>query len=82
MYKVILTKRALKDLESLTEEIKMRIIGKLREYSHNPFNYCTKLSDPRIGTYRFRIGDFRIIFDIDDDKLVILRIGHRKEIYK
>ncbi|WP_456486560.1 type II toxin-antitoxin system RelE family toxin [Candidatus Alkanophaga liquidiphilum] len=37
---------------------------------------------PKIGTYRFRIGDYRIIFDIDDDNMVILRIGHRKSIYK
>jgi mRNA-degrading endonuclease RelE of RelBE toxin-antitoxin system len=48
MYKVILTKRALKDLESLTEEIKMRIIGKLREYSHNPFTIVQNFLTPEL----------------------------------
>jgi mRNA interferase RelE/StbE len=34
------------------------------------------------GTYRFRIGDYRVIFDIYDENIAILRIGHRKSIYK
>lgn len=38
--------------------------------------------DPRLGTYRFRIGDYRIIFDIEGEEIVILRIGHRREIYR
>jgi mRNA interferase RelE/StbE len=36
----------------------------------------------KIGAYRFRIGDYRVVFDIDDNNVVILRIGHRKSIYK
>jgi len=54
----------------------------LKEFRFDPFSYCTKLSDTKIGTYRFRIGDFRVIFDIDQENLVILRVGHRREIYK
>jgi len=38
--------------------------------------------DPRIGQYRFRIGDYRIIFDLADDTLCVLEVGHRKEIYR
>ncbi|OGU58935.1 MAG: hypothetical protein A2X64_02815 [Ignavibacteria bacterium GWF2_33_9] len=82
MYKVLLTKRSLKDIENLSNEIKSRIYRKLKEYSVNPFEHCTKLIEPKIGTFRFRIGDYRVIFDVDEDKIVILRIGHRKEIYK
>jgi mRNA interferase RelE/StbE len=41
-----------------------------------------KLISHRIGAYRFRIGDYRIIFDIDGENIVILRIGHRRDIYK
>ncbi len=37
---------------------------------------------PKIGTYRFRIGDYRVIFDIYGEDIVILRIGHRRSIYK
>ncbi len=41
-----------------------------------------KLTDFAFGTYKFRIGDYRIIFDIEDKDIVILRVGHRREIYK
>ncbi len=35
-----------------------------------------------LGSYRFRIGDFRVIFDIEKDEIVVLRVGHRREIYR
>ncbi|HJH28326.1 MAG TPA: hypothetical protein C5S51_01315 [Methanosarcinaceae archaeon] len=35
-----------------------------------------------MGTYIFRIGEYRAIFDIDGGNIVILRLGHRKNIYK
>jgi len=38
--------------------------------------------DPALGSYRLRIGDYRVIFDIIGNDIVVLRIGHRKEIYK
>ena len=44
--------------------------------------HATKLTDPALETYRFRIGDYRVIFDIEDKEIVILRVGHRKNIYK
>lgn len=82
MYKFLLTKRALKDLDNLDSNTKIRIVAKLKEYSVDPFANCSKFSDSKIGTYRFRIGDYRVIFDIDDVNIVVLRIGHRREIYK
>jgi mRNA interferase RelE/StbE len=44
--------------------------------------FAEKLSDPILGEYRFRIGDYRVIFDIQEDEIIILRVGHRREIYK
>jgi mRNA interferase RelE/StbE len=38
--------------------------------------YAEKLTDPKLGTFRFRIGDYRIIFDIEDNEIVVVRIGH------
>jgi mRNA interferase RelE/StbE len=82
MYKFLIAKRALKDLDNLDSNTKIRIVSKLKEYSVDPFANCSKLSDSKIGTYRFRIGDYRVIFDIDDVNIVVLRIAHRREIYK
>lgn len=82
MYKVIFTERALKDWQNLNKVTRNRIAVKLKEYAKEPFRYARKLIHPKIGTYRFRIGDYRAIFDIDNENIVILRIGHRKSIYK
>lgn len=82
MYSILLTKRALKDLDKIDANSRIRIAERLKELTADPFINSKKLTSSIIGTYRFRIGDFRVIFDIDDDKIVILRIGHRKDIYK
>lgn len=82
MYKTILTKSALKDFKKIEEDIQKTIKNKLTLYQSDPFAYATKLTNSEIGNYRFRIGKYRVIFDIDDDRIIILKIGHRKEIYK
>ena len=51
-------------------------------YKDDPLKYARKLIDPKLGGYRFRIGDYRVVFDIENDEIVVLRIGHRKEIYR
>jgi len=86
-YKLQLTKKAKDDLLVLEKNIQKRIVNKLRFYiaSGHPIGYARKLTNSRLGSYRFRIGDYRVIFDVDKDGniviLIILRIKHRKEAY-
>jgi len=82
MYRIVFTQRAIKDLEKIDKQFQINIAQKLKEYAKNPFKYARKLITPKIGTYRFRIGEFRVIFDIKEENIVVLRIGHRREIYK
>ena len=82
MYEIVFTKQSIVDLEMLDDPTRRRILKKLKEYSAAPFHFAHKLSDPKIGTYRFRIGDFGVIFDLSGEKIVILRIGNRREIYR
>ena len=84
MYKIVFTNRALKDLKKIDQDAQRKIAIKLKGYSKGPLKYARKLIHPIIGTYRFRIGDYRIIFDIDEKNrvIVILRIGHRRSIYR
>jgi mRNA interferase RelE/StbE len=82
MSEIILTQRALKDLEAIDRETQRRIATKLKEYADDPVKHARKLSNPRIGTYRFRIGEYRVVFDVDGENMVVLRIGHRKNIYR
>jgi len=81
-YHLLYTARAEKDILNLEPFIQKRIGAKLLQMCSNPFYYAEHLTDHRIGTYRFRIGDYRVIFDIKGDELIILRVGHRREIYR
>lgn len=82
LYEIIYTRRAVKDLSKLDSETTERIREALERYVKTPLDYAKKMVDPALGTYRFRIGEYRVIFDFEGDKLVILRIGHRREIYR
>lgn len=75
---------ALRDLQRLSRPVQKRIIGKLDFYTRtdNPLVFSEPLKDKSLGDYRFRIGDYRIIFDVAGDALIILAIGHRRGIYK
>jgi mRNA interferase RelE/StbE len=79
-YKLVYTQRAVKDLSRLEPRVKQRIGRTLLRYEKNPLKFAEKLSDSQLGTYRFRIGHFRVVFDMDGDIIVILRVGHRKDI--
>lgn len=76
--------QAVKDLKKLSYDIQKRIIKKLEYFvsSQTPLSFADHLIDYEIGSYRFRIGDYRVIFDLEGEKIIILTLGHRKDIYK
>jgi mRNA interferase RelE/StbE len=86
-YRTYYTPNAKSHLDKLEYGLRKRIVAKIRFFrkSTNPLNYAKKLKNSS-DLYRFRIGDYRVIFDIDNKGniviLVILSIKHRKEIYK
>ena len=82
MFKLTYTRRAGRDIEKLNPVTQKRIKKKLELYQSNPLKFAEKLTSSELGTYRFRIGDYRVIFDIDGGNIVILRVGHRREIYR
>jgi len=81
-YHIVYTTKAMKDLSKLAPETKERIREALEKYVKTPLDYARKMVDPALGSYKFRIGDYRVIFDLEGDELVVLRIGHRREIYR
>jgi len=79
------TKRAIKDLGSLPKSKQRLIIEKLEYFlsTGKPLSFAKTLTDFNLGQYRFRVGDYRITFDLDSDGTIfILHIGHRREIYR
>lgn len=81
-YKLVYTRRAERDIKKLDPKTKDRIGKILLRYREEPLRFADKLSDPVLGEYRFRIGDYRVIFDIEGDEIIVLRVGHRREIYR
>ncbi len=81
MYEIIFSEKALKQLKKLEKDMQRRIISVLERIRIRPEAYITKLvADP---SYKLRVGDYRVILDIDRNKLVIFVVlmGHRREIY-
>jgi len=88
-YKAYYTKQAEQDLDKIEKLQAKKIIKKIDFYieSKTPLKFSKKLTGFETDTYRFRVGDFRIIFRIDSQTknlviLVILKIAQRKNIYK
>jgi len=81
-YRLIYTERAIKDIRKLEPKFKKRIGKTLLRYVGDPLKHAEKLTESRIGEYRFRIGDYRVIFDLEGDEIVVLRADHRKDIYR
>jgi mRNA interferase RelE/StbE len=84
-YKIIIHRQAAKSLEKIPSKTRKVIYEKIKILSENPFDNdldICKLKD-RSG-YRFRVGDWRVIYNIEKDKVMIwiLNIDHRREVYR
>lgn len=87
-YRVIYTESAIRDLSCLQKKIAERIAHKITFFREqaDPLRFAKKLVGSPIGSYRFRVGDYRVLFDMDRKGeisiLMILRIAHRKDVYE
>lgn len=86
-YSVEYTPQALKELKKFDKQTRALIIGWIEKNlvgCENPRQHGKGLTANRSGQWRYRIGDYRVIADIQDNKVVImvLSVGHRSDIYK
>jgi len=76
---------AVKDLRKLPINIQKRIGKKLEHYlnQNEPLDYAVPLvGNGKVGDYRFRVGDYRVIFDLNNNRIIILMIEHRRDVYR
>ena len=82
MYNLIYSESASKQIKKLDKGVRLRIISSLERIRIRPYPYVKKL----VGNsyFSFRVGNYRIILDIKEDKLIILvvEVGHRRNIYQ
>jgi mRNA interferase RelE/StbE len=83
-YKIEWKRSAAKELKLLPKETITKILKKIEELSSNPFSPGTKKLIGSEHTFRIRVGDYRIIYDIYSNLLIIeiIRVGHRRDIYE
>ena len=86
-YKVQFTKSAMKDLKKLDRSTSALILGWVRknlENCENPRLHGKGLTANRSGQWRYHVGDYRLLAEIEDNiiTILILNIGHRSDIYK
>jgi len=81
MYEIELSAKAKKQLSKLDSKVKDKIGAHIERIKVRPHSFVKKL----IGTpyFRLRVGDYRVILDIKNEKLVIMiiEVGHRRNIY-
>jgi mRNA interferase RelE/StbE len=81
-FQIIWSNSAAKELKKLDRTVSKRIFKKVSQLSENPYNFdvIKMVGDP---FFRLRVGDYRVIFDIQNDllRILVIKVGHRKNIY-
>lgn len=85
-FAIVFKKSALKELENLPAKVQQKILDALQLLALNPYTELLQIKKLKgaEGLYRFRIQDYRVIYLIEDKtvKVTVIKIGHRKEVYK
>lgn len=79
-YAATLKPRAVKDLEKLPSNVQARILEKI-EFMQDDLQGDVKRLTNFTPEYRLRVGDYRILFEIEAEDIVIYRIKHRSKSY-
>jgi mRNA interferase RelE/StbE len=82
VYNIIFKKSVERDLKNLAKAEAARILRRIeRELSRKPES-CPVLKGQFAGLRKYRIGEYRVIYAVTGKDVLILRIGHRREVYK
>jgi len=83
-YEVQFSARALQELEKLPRQEQQRIVIRAERLAIDPHSSCSQKAHGSRELFRIRVGDYRVIYDIQDDVLSVLvfRVGHRRDVYR
>ena len=87
VWRVEFDRTAARELRKLGAEAERAVLRYLRERiagSSDPRRFGHALTGDRKGLWRYRVGDYRIVASIEDDRFFVLvvRVGHRREVYR
>lgn len=82
-YRLFIKPSAVKDIEALPKKDRSRVVAKIQSLATNPRPPgCEKLSGHEL--FRLRQGNYRILYTVHDADLivVVIKVGHRREVYR
>lgn len=84
MYQILVSRTAEKAIKALPKKDRSKVVSAIGSLALHPFPPGSKKLRGEEGTFRIRVGDYRIIYEIEGRRLtiLILKIGHRKDIYR
>lgn len=85
IYKIHFTKRSEKELKKLDPQLKKKLLTKIKHLSKERTSYNLKpLKGKNVAQFRLRVGDYRVLYDVYDSEktVLILAVGHRRDIYR
>jgi mRNA interferase RelE/StbE len=81
-YNIVYKKSVQRDLKKLSKAVAERILDDIEDELARNADAYPSLKGQFAGLRRYRSGDYRVIYAIIESDVLILRIGHRKEVYK
>jgi mRNA interferase RelE/StbE len=81
-YNITYKKSVERDLKRLSKAEARRILDQIEEELSGNADACPVLKGQFAGLRKYRVGDYRVIFAILGEDVLVLRIGHRKDVYK
>jgi mRNA interferase RelE/StbE len=83
-YKLEWKNSAYKELQKLPRTMITRVVAAVSELSNNPFPHGVKKLVGSEFSYRIRVGDYRVVYEVIENRLVIeiVRVRHRKDVYR
>ena len=83
-FRIEFTKSAAKELRNIPKSAQKRIAKKIDALNENPSDPTQTKMKGNNPFHRMRVGNYRIVYEIQDDilRILIIKIGHRKDVYK
>ena len=83
-YKIEWKNAAYKELQKLPRPMITRVVAAVAELANEPFPHGVKKLVGSEFSYRIRIGDYRVVYEVIADRLIIeiVRVRHRKDVYR
>ncbi|MDQ3830754.1 MAG: type II toxin-antitoxin system mRNA interferase toxin, RelE/StbE family [Candidatus Tectomicrobia bacterium] len=80
-FQLVISNRFRRDLRRLDAAIHRRVLEAIEQLQEDPYQ-GSQLTNVRIGQWRMRVGDYRIRYDVEGDRVLLYRVRHRKDIYR